>query len=219
MDEALKKLPVVAFPEPAPIDTPETIKPVLRGLWWGNTSYVVDTISGGLATEYTPSETKKEYVIPSPHSILQWVEPGNPLGPVPSDPTKTSQYKNWEAVVQSWISSHAGTIPVPPPKPATSDTVHVPGAEPVVNIVSPTTGSISLGTPTILEASVTGIRPITSVQFYLGSTLVGTTGVSPYRIMVTPADFGLESGTYPLRVIATDNVSSKGSATASLYIE
>ncbi len=37
-------------------------KPVLRGIWQGGSSYWIDTVSGKVATQYTPSETRKEVV-------------------------------------------------------------------------------------------------------------------------------------------------------------
>ncbi|PIT86134.1 MAG: hypothetical protein COU33_04855, partial [Candidatus Magasanikbacteria bacterium CG10_big_fil_rev_8_21_14_0_10_43_6] len=57
------------FFDPPPV-IPQDIKPVLRGIWQGSATYTIDTISGKLATEYTPKETKEERVIPNVHSIL-----------------------------------------------------------------------------------------------------------------------------------------------------
>lgn len=41
---------------------------------------------------------------PDPHSILYYVNRGNPTGPIPDNPATDPQYKNWEWVVQN--SSH-----------------------------------------------------------------------------------------------------------------
>ena len=58
MDEALKVIPKDSFIDPEINDSPE-LKPVLRGIWQGGESVFIDTISGKLATQWTPEETKR----------------------------------------------------------------------------------------------------------------------------------------------------------------
>ena len=49
------------------------------------------------------------------HSILYYVDKNDPLGSYPSNPYSDSQFPNWEASVQRWLSSFA---PPPPPSPS-----------------------------------------------------------------------------------------------------
>ncbi len=100
MQEALVDLPATNFPEPT---TPtNTTKPILRGIWQGGTTYRVDKTTGEPATESTPEEHIEERVVISVHSILHWVDRGNPLGAPPSNPASDSQYALWEYPVQQW---------------------------------------------------------------------------------------------------------------------
>ena len=39
------------------------------------------------------------------HSILYYVNKNDPTGPQPSDPASDSQYQNWEASVQRWLTT------------------------------------------------------------------------------------------------------------------
>ncbi len=84
MDEALKTLPAEPFIPPLPPD-PDTLKPVLRGMWVGE-------------------RTTSSVIIP--HSILYSVDKKDPRGPAPSDPSKDSQFKLWEAGVAKWALTH-----------------------------------------------------------------------------------------------------------------
>ncbi|MEI8249142.1 MAG: transglycosylase domain-containing protein, partial [Candidatus Taylorbacteria bacterium] len=94
VSQVAKNFPPENFQSPPP---PLTDDPaVLRGIWQGGTAYKVDSISGKLATQYTPVETQKDIVIPNVHSILYWVDRNNPRGPAPSDASTDSQYPYWE---------------------------------------------------------------------------------------------------------------------------
>ena len=67
VSQVAKNFPPENFQSPPP---PLTDDPaVLRGIWQGGTAYKVDSISGKLATQYTPVETQKDIVIPNVHSI------------------------------------------------------------------------------------------------------------------------------------------------------
>jgi 1A family penicillin-binding protein len=91
MDQVLPTRPIESFPPPNPVD--QTLKPVLRGIWQGgvatpNPDGQSETISGGV------------------HTILNWVDKNDPLGPAPSDPSSDPQYNNWEYAVRLWATSH-----------------------------------------------------------------------------------------------------------------
>ena len=69
MTESLKNYPNVDFPS-APSLVSSNTKPSLRGVAQGGSSISIDTKTGVLATEDTPSEFIQEIIIPSYHSIL-----------------------------------------------------------------------------------------------------------------------------------------------------
>jgi penicillin-binding protein 1A len=62
-------------------------KPVLRGVWQGNDTEVRNNL---------------EYAVQEVHSILHWVDTGNPQGPIPSNPARDPQYVFWESPVRGW---------------------------------------------------------------------------------------------------------------------
>lgn len=73
---ALSKKPATSFASPAGI--PEGTKPVIAGNWQYTTDGQV-------------------------HTILHWVDRGNPLGADPRNPSSDSQYWLWENAVRAWL--------------------------------------------------------------------------------------------------------------------
>lgn len=98
MNYALQKTPVESFIRTEPNEA--GLKPVLRGVWQGENSYVQNNI---------------EYVTQSVHEILNWVDKSNPNGPIPSNPASDPQYNLWEVPVRAWAQAngYADGIPVP----------------------------------------------------------------------------------------------------------
>ncbi len=100
MDWATAKTPQEDFIDYTPFPTP---KPILRGEWRGGKEYIVDKISGKLATEFTPKELQEKKVVPEIHSILYWLDKDNPLDS--SGNTNDPQFTNWEYAVRQWAFS------------------------------------------------------------------------------------------------------------------
>ncbi len=216
MDIALAKLPNESFVEPAPVN-PE-LKPVLRGLWYGNESFFIDTVSGKRATDLTPPETKKEYVIPNVHSILHWIDTSNPMGPAPESPNNDPQYRQWEPVVRAWVNQHPGIVPNVPSIPTQYDDVHTLAAQPRVTLnIDDTQGSVDMtfNVNTTIQ-SQNGIR---SVDYYANSTYLGTDTNTPFSLAFIPNDFGIGEGTITLRAIATDSAYNRGEGEKEITIE
>lgn len=211
MDLALAKLPNVPFPTPDPID--QTTKPVLRGLWYGGESVWIDTISGKRATELTPPETRKELVIPAPHSILHWVLPGDPKGPIPDNPSRDQQYRLWEPVEQAYIQSRGG-VPGMPTIPSGYDDVHTEQNQPQVSLDVPPT--ISSGSSVTVSASVSSNYETRSVEFYANGTYIGESSQAPYSVTFTPSDLGLTGPQLLIRAIATDTVYNHATRDATI---
>jgi membrane peptidoglycan carboxypeptidase len=187
MEAALQLYPEEPFPEQPPL--PTEVKPVLRGIWWGNESYFVDTISGKLATPFTPAETTEERVVPAIHSILHWVRKDDPLGPPPQDPRSDPQYLYWEAGVQRWKKEYNIHESSFPQKPTTYDDVHIPANKPKVMVLSPKNNSfVSLFKPVTVAATASGTYPIQTMEVYLNDIFVGKDTTPPFSLSFTPCD-------------------------------
>lgn len=183
MASALSKYPFTPFTEPAPADS--TLPPVLRGYWYGNESFIVDTISGGLATQYTPPETKKEVVMPKPGTILQFVTPGKPTQ-APTNPNNDPQYTRWQYGVNRWIQNNPWVVPGIPNKPDFTDSVHTPEKQPRITIKnSAELGSVHGGTDIQIELETNSHYPITKGTVSIGGVIITEFSGAQNRITVS----------------------------------
>ncbi len=103
MDITLEDLPKTRFEKPKTEENYQNIKPILRGLWQGNFTYFINSISGKVATDQTPENLKIEVSVPDYHSILHWIDKKDPRGAVPENPDSDPQYKNWEYSIEKWL--------------------------------------------------------------------------------------------------------------------
>ena len=216
MDAALTEVPydnpgtIETFPDSDPDPNYDNLAPVLRGAWAGGTSFFVDTVSGGLATDLTPNETKKEEVIPNPHSILYWVDPSNPKGPAPTNPGSSSQYARWEAEFQQYIAQHPNIIPSNPVRPMFSDNVHTLANQPVVTVSNPDLSQpMSINSPITITPQIQATYPIQKLEYYLNGTYIGSTpSLSPFSF--SPTDDSALAGSNTLKIVATDSIYNRG---------
>ncbi len=81
---------------------------MIRGDWYGGTTLYIDSVSGKLATEFTPEETKIAVPQPDPHTILHWIDKNNPR--VINESRNDPQYKNWEYGVEKYTKNYLGSI-------------------------------------------------------------------------------------------------------------
>lgn len=95
MDVAVKKYPGGTFAEPP--RTPDTIKPILRGVWFDPTQLVTNE-----STE--KQELNLESAVQGAHSILYFVNKDDPLGPQPTN-QRDPQFVLWEYPVSLWKTS------------------------------------------------------------------------------------------------------------------
>jgi 1A family penicillin-binding protein len=218
MDTALAKLPHESFPSPDPDPNYYSGAPVLRGGWAGGESFFVDTISGKLATDLTPNETKKELVTPNVHSILYWVNPSNPKGPRPTNPGENSQFSHWEASVQNWVANHPGIVPAQPVVPLGTDDVHTLANKPIVTLVAPLEQSINPRvSPLTVQVGVVAQFPIKSIEYSLNGEYLGS-GTSTMFTFV-PEDTNAPSGSNTLRIIVTDTAYNKGELETTIQLQ
>ena len=218
MSQVANNFPPEDFVTPPPVS--QSIKPVLRGVWQGGVSYFIDTVSGKVATQYTPNETKKEIVFPSVHSILQWVDKTDPLGPIPAHPELDSQYVNWEDSVRKWFATYQTAHPdfkevTNFTIPTAVDDVHTPNNAPSINIVSPAQ-NVTIDPSKLMTVSLqeTGKYPIQKSELYLNGKYVLTNTTNPLSISFIPNDIGGLSSINTISVTIYDTVFDQ--ATTSL---
>ena len=219
MSQVAKNFPPESFGTPPP---PLTIgKPVLRGVWQGGLSYMVDKISGKIATQFTPPETQQEVVLDSVHSILNWVNKDDPRGLAPTDPTQDSQYQYWEYGVRQWFATWQ--LAHPDFKEATNftiptatDDIHIPANMPHVTIVSPVANSlVNPQNQMVIRLQETGKYPATKTEVYLNNKYVLTANIDPLNISFVPADVSSLSATNTVMVTLYDSVYNKTQASVS----
>jgi membrane peptidoglycan carboxypeptidase len=216
MKEILKTLPDEKFEQPNPIDP--SLKPVLRGFWQGDQTYVVDKISGKLATNLTPEEDRLEKPINNVHSILYWVDKNNPMGSAPADPSQDSQFASWEYGVQKWLIDHPqATTTIP----TAFDNIHTEANKPKITFMTPQTTSVYT-TDTVISPKVflNAVYPIKKVEYYLDGVYAGESVLPPYSAPIKLGDReNKTSQSAELKAVAYDLVGNKGEVLINFNIQ
>ena len=102
MDFELPKIPVKTFTQPQAVS--DTIKPILRGIWFDPTEIVND------GNEYDPTKPLDvSRVVQGAHSILYFVNKDTPNAPGLSDQSDP-QFAHWEYPVSLWKSKLMETM-------------------------------------------------------------------------------------------------------------
>ncbi len=104
MDEALKKIPAKTFNEPP--RTPDTLKPILRGIWFDPVEMITEPANN---KKPTPVALEVDNAIQSAHDILYFVDKDDPLGSQPAD-HNDPQFARWEYPVSLWKAEILGAI-------------------------------------------------------------------------------------------------------------
>jgi len=222
MSQAVKNFPNESFnPPPAPLTDG---KPVLRGIWQGGISYWKDKISGKVATEYTPKETREEIVFPNVHSTLFWADKDDPRGPSPMEKSDDSQFPYWEYAVGEWLKQYKVKNPsfqdqVPPVIPTDVDDIHVPGSFPSANFRFPVPGTILDPRSRIgIELATSGRYPPLKTEVYMNGRYVMTSSNNPVSFSFVPDDVGSVRENNIISVIVYDTVFNKTQATTTFSV-
>lgn len=218
MNTALQLIPSSSFGSYP--DTSDETSSIIRGKWWGGESFFTDSISGKLATEYTPKETKKEHVMVNPHNILYWIDKNNPTVSKSGIGISDSQYKNWEASFQNWISTNGlPFIETSPEKPTEYDDVHKPEFQPTVTIFN-TQDVYNLNQEIVINASAIGLHPIQKYEFYINNIFIGSIqGNSLIEYRFAPIDFITTAGNAEITVVAVDDIFNRGEKKISIQLQ
>lgn len=216
--EALKKLPVESFDKPDPID-PAT-PAMLRGFWQGGDTFITDSLSGGLATEYTPANTRKEQSITNVHTILYWIDKNNPTGERPLNPQKDPQYTNWEYGVQKWWNANNYKYPIVTgnQQPTSYDQVHTTFSKPTFTITDLTQTPYKKNDTVSFTIIPTSVNQIQKIDIYINSTFITSLKSSPYTVSFKPSDINNTSSFNTIRIIGSDIAGNIGEQTASFLV-
>lgn len=220
MDFALTKVSNQSFTPPF-IDKSLNIKPIMRGNWLGGQSVLIDSISGKLATEFTPEETLKELTITEVHNELHWIDRVNPSGPSPENPGGR-QYENWEYGVQNWWNANRNRFQVVTANdiPTQYDNVHTEETIPEIEILNPTNNQTYDADEVIsINLDYETSYPVSSFDVFVNNTYLGNTKNTPFNFSFIPSSVSNIQTTNELRVIIRDEVFNKSEASVSFSVE
>lgn len=218
MSEALKDTPVEYFEKPREID--RSIPPILRGFWQGGQTFVIDTISNALATEFTPNEYKKETSITNVHTILYWIDKNNPLAEKTPGPSSDSQYRNWEYGVERWWQANSYRYPVVTEYqiPREYDQIHTEDSKPVIEIIG-LQNRYNPNENINFSINYQSKSPIKKMDVFINNTYLTSLKSSPFSTNFRPDEVSGLTNTNTLRIIAVDEMGNIGEKTTSFSVD
>ena len=223
MDVLLKVTPDEKFEKPV-IETNLAINPRLRGHWQGGENFFIDTISGKLATPYTPPETLEEKVITGIHSILYFIDKNDPLGSPPDpDNNQDSQLSHWEVPVLEWWEKNKQKyeIVTEADKPQELDDIHTEEARPIISIKEPNSDRVYNSNESIkvvVDNDINSKFPLQKVDVFVNNIYLGSVKNSPFEFSFTPLDIENINTQNEVRVIAYDSVFNRSEATSEFRV-
>ncbi len=221
MNEALNYLPNENFEKPNLEVNAKEVKPILRGHWQGNENFFIDKISGKLATENTPKETLQEKVITNVHSILYWVDRENILGDAPKDPTKISQFRNWEIPIQNWWAQNKWYYPITTTanKPDLWDDVHTEENKPKIQIIGPSSLNIYPKDEKInLIIQNNGNYNLKKIDIFINGSYLGSADY-PFNFSFIPSDLENLKEENELKLIVYDVIYNQAEKSSSFVVK
>lgn len=198
------------LPDPAPIENRYALKPVLRGVWSGGISHLIDKTNGKLATEETPEEAIGEITTGGVHSILYWVDTNNPRGPKPENPADDPQFVLWETAVRNWVQSHNIRESDEGDVPDEISDAHEKKNRPKLEIVDPEFGDVfDLNEKVRVSFEAESKFPISRVDFYVNGNLIGSSNQKPFTFSFIPKQLENIHQENTLKVVIYDSVFNK----------
>lgn len=210
MVRALKDKPVEAFTPPDPVSVD---KPVLRGEDVGRVRVKIDSVSGRLATEFTPPEFVVEKVYTNPHSILYFVNKDDPRGSVPAHPEEDPNFVNFEQGVQRWTKAQGWVFE---DVPTQYDDVHTKDNLLQVSFVTPQENATVSGDAFDVEVAATGGRGIKKIEFALDGQAQAIAAQAPFKTSISLGNIG--QGTHMLTATAYDDALGQTSISRTINV-
>lgn len=214
MLEALKNTPIESFTKPSEVITG---KPVLDGQITAGNEIKIDTMSGKLATQYTPQSTIKIVYDGKIHNILHYINKDDPRGPAPTNPESDPQYNNWEIGVKNWAQKNGlGSSEENQILPTEYDDIHLPEDQPKLTIISPTNNQ-TINDPNLkVTLSGTAKRGITKTEYYIDDVLINSGSGLLENFNLDLSDY--ENGYHTLTIKIKDDLQNTASKTINLNL-
>ncbi len=210
MKKAVAGTKAVSFAKPKKT---KTDKPILNGKLEGEAPINVDSVTGKRIPDSCLDKWPKQFVaqqtVKAVRTILYYVDPADPLGAAPKDPTKNAQFASWDAPIQEWAKKNKYVEKAPPLESCSLRT----GA-PSVSITSPSDNATVQENSLTVSVTVTGARPITAITFSLDGQVVQEGLSQSATIDLT----NVTNGFHAVSVTATDSVQSTGQATVNINV-
>jgi len=209
MSEVFEEKPSPAFEKPVPDPEYDSLKPILRGVWMGNNTVQIDSITGLRATENTPLEARTERVITDVQDILYWVNKDDPRGPVPQNPNSDPQFHLWNPPVQAWWLEHSSEygITTEGDIPTEYETVH--GNDGGTISFSGLHNTMKLEESVVVSVESDGTYPITSIDIFVDDNYLTTLSTTPFRFSFRPKEYGYLTGQHIIKAVGTDTIFNK----------
>lgn len=159
MGRVLKNYPSETFKRPEP--TLPIIKPMLNG-----------------QAIYAPFVDNK--TLPQIHSILNYVDRNDPLGPQPDNPGDDPQFYNWESAVINWAGANIFNFyeyNLALPSQVTFDNLFFRPTGITISNISPTNGDF-INLPLKVSADINAISGLDKIELYFNRALAGYVNIT-----------------------------------------
>ena len=185
MVEALRSLENAATESFTPPQPVVTNKSVLDGNFATERIVNIDTVTGKLATEFTPPDLIEQRSYREVHSILHYVQKDNPRGPIPTPDERDPEYEKWEAPVREWVAQQSVSEGYNQLPPTEVDDIHTSTNRPTIRITSPNDGASVKSDAVDIHVVANSSFDIQQVDFFLDNEFIGTDKRFPYEITAT----------------------------------
>jgi 1A family penicillin-binding protein len=196
MSEILKDQPKEIFKKP---EIQETGKSILDGII--EKEFIkIDSISGLLATEYTPEHLINEVEVENHKTILHFVNKENPLAPIPENPENDPQYLIWQNAIDKWFNNldeeNLSFIPTE------YDDIHLPEYKPKINILEPSSNANIYENQLAVGLAINSTNDILKTDYYINGVLWHNTN-SWSKLIIKDIGF-LPNGAHQLTITSCD---------------
>lgn len=194
---------------------PKSTKPMMNGKLEGDTPINVDAVTGNEIPASCLDSWPKEFIaqktVKAVHDILFYVDPSDPAGTPPKDPSKDPQFASWEAPVRKWAKKNNFVDERPPEESCSLRT-----ASPSVLIDLPAANATVRGGSVTVAITVSGAREIAGVNYYLDDALVQETVGVTTNVVLSLKD--VPNGFHTIRVVAKDDIGNLGLASVNINL-
>jgi len=216
MEYALTKQTINGFIKPEKLvlgdEDQKLPSTVLRGEWRGGKEFVIDKISGRLATEFTPEEFKERKVIQEVHSILYWLGRRD-------DP----QFRYWEEGVRAWAATNGYLDQPESVIPTEYDNVHIPENFPKIKSLEilPKKDYYELGDKIFVKTGIENKYSVSQIDYFGGpiENFIGSEKQPPWEFGIEiTTDLVDEYNQIPIKLKIYDSVGNKVEETTTLNL-